>query len=122
MGDMGEIFRDMKKHNKQKRIENNNKWYPILINLGAIQKSDGVLQLNDWFLYPTKGFAMNRKNSKKRMSLHKFIKRIQQETEKLKNIYNQIKWKNEFKRKFFKELDFDGELYKYIKKVRHNDK
>lgn len=33
----------------------------------------------------------------------------------------QIKWRNEFKKKFLKQLEFDGELYKYIKELK-NDK
>ena len=75
MGDMGEIFRDLKEYQKQKRNERNEKYYPQLIKLGAIEKSAGVLELEGWFLYPTKGFAMNKKNNKKRINLDNFIQK-----------------------------------------------
>lgn len=76
MGDMGEIFRDMREHNKQVREKRKNKYEPLLEQIGAELKSDSVYQFKDWFLYPTKGFAMNKYNSKKRMSINDFIKKV----------------------------------------------
>lgn len=74
MGDMREYFEDLKEINKQKRTQRKEKYKPQLIKLGAIEKSSGVYELNGWFCYPTKGFAMNKYNSKQRMNLDKFIK------------------------------------------------
>lgn len=74
MGDMAEYFNDLKEINRQKREKRNEKFEPQLIELGAIKKSSGVYELDGWFCYPTKGFAMNKYNTKQRMSLDKFIK------------------------------------------------
>lgn len=74
MSDMGEIFNAMKEHNKKTRIKRNEKYEPLLKKLGAIKKADGVWEYStDWFCYPTKGFAMNKRTYKK-MNLDKFIK------------------------------------------------
>lgn len=73
MGDMGEIFNAMKEHNKQVREQKKNKYEPLLRQIGAVYKADGVWELNDWFCYPTKGFAMNKRTYKKQ-NLTMFIK------------------------------------------------
>ena len=75
MSDLAEFYKDQKAAYKERCQKRNEKYEFQLIELGAIFKSDGVYELNDWFLYPTKGFAMNKKNSKKRMSLDKFIQK-----------------------------------------------
>ena len=62
-------------NNKLWREKNNAKYEPQLIELGAIKKSDGVYELDGWFLYPTKGFAMNKENVYKRIRLSRFIKK-----------------------------------------------
>ena len=73
MGDMGEVFSAMKEHNKKMRTKRNAKYEPLLKKIGAIEKADGVWEYGaDWFCYPTKGFAMHKKNHKK-MNLDKFI-------------------------------------------------
>jgi len=74
MGDMGDFFREQKEYVKEKRQEKNDKYEPQLINMGAIKKSCAVYEFGDWLCYPTKGFAMNKKNVKERMGLDKFIK------------------------------------------------
>lgn len=78
MGDMAEYFNDLKEINKQKREKRNEKYEPQLIEIGAIEKSSGVYELNGWFCYPTKGFAMNKYNSKQRMNLDKFINKYKE--------------------------------------------
>jgi len=40
--------------------------------LGAIKVANGIYKLNEWFLYPTKGFAMHRMTYEK-ISLDSFI-------------------------------------------------
>lgn len=74
---MAEYFNDLKEINKQKREKRNEKYEPQLIELGAIEKSNGVYEFNGWFCYPTKGFAMNKYNSRQRMRLDKYIKELQ---------------------------------------------
>lgn len=78
MGDMTEYFNDLKEINKQKREKRNEKYEPQLIELGVIEKSSGVYEFNGWFCYPTKGFAMNKYNSKQRMNLDKFINKYKE--------------------------------------------
>lgn len=74
MGDMGDIFREMKEITKEKRKKRNEIYEPKLIELGAIKKSEAVYELDEWFCYPTKGFCMNKKNNKQKMGLDKFIR------------------------------------------------
>lgn len=76
MGDMGDFFREQKEYAKEKRQEKNNKYEPQLISMGAIKKSCAVYEFGEWLCYPTKGFAMNKKNAKERMGLDKFMKII----------------------------------------------
>lgn len=73
MGDMREYFDDMKEIYRQRKADRNTKFEPQLIELGAILKSEAVYELNDWLCYPTKGFAMNKRDTKQRMQLQKFI-------------------------------------------------
>lgn len=74
MGDMGDFFREQKEYIKEKRQIKNNKYEPQLISMGAIKKSCGVYEFGDWLCYPTKGFAMNKRKTKERVYLDKFIK------------------------------------------------
>jgi hypothetical protein len=75
MGDIAEYFTIYAEIHKQKREERKAKYEPILKQIGAVLKSDGVYMLNDWFLYPTKGFAMNRYNYRKK-GLEKIIREV----------------------------------------------
>lgn len=79
MGDMREIFDAMKEHNNKVRIKRNEKFEPLLIEIGAIMKSCSVYQYEDWFCYPTKGFAMHKKTYKKK-NLMKFINEVKHGT------------------------------------------
>lgn len=79
MGDMGEIFQAMREASKERRAKRKLKYTGKLIAIGAEPKSDSVWQHNDWFLYPSKGFVMNRFNSMQRMSLDKYLERYRNE-------------------------------------------
>ena len=72
MGDMKEYFDAMREHARQKALERNNKYEPLLIAKGAIQKSDSVYMLGDYLCYPTKGFAMHKRSYEK-MDLSRFL-------------------------------------------------
>ncbi len=72
MGDMREIFDFMKEQYKERKEKRNSKYEPMLLELGAVKKSEGVYKLGDYFCYPTQGFAMHFKSYKKK-SLDKFI-------------------------------------------------
>ena len=78
MGDMGEIFQVMKEHNKEVRAKRKLNYVGKLIAIAAEPKSDGVWQYKDWLIYPTKGFCMNKYNSKQRKSIDKFLKELEQ--------------------------------------------
>lgn len=71
MGTLGEYFNDLKEIYKAEKEERRQKY--DLESIGAILKSQDVYELDGWFLYPSKGFAMNKKNNRIRMSLDKFI-------------------------------------------------
>lgn len=72
MGDMAEYFTIYAEIHKKKREERRAKFEPMLQQIGAVFKSEGVYMLDNWLLYPTKGFAMNRYNYRKK-SLEKVI-------------------------------------------------
>lgn len=72
MGEMREIFDVMREQYKERCSKRNDKYEPMLIQLGAIKKSDGVYEIGDYFCYPTKGFAMHKKSYKKK-KLDKFL-------------------------------------------------
>ena len=76
MGDMGEIFKAMREYNNERRAERKLNYTGKLVAIGAEPKAEGVWQYKDWFLYPTKGFVMNRFNPKKRMNLDKFLEKL----------------------------------------------
>lgn len=73
MGDMGDIFRDNNEIIKERRQKKNEHFEPLLKEIGAIEKSQGVWMLDDWLLYPTKGFAMHKRDYNKTRSLKEFI-------------------------------------------------
>lgn len=75
MGDMREDFDALKEMIKQRRERRNNYYEPKLKQLGALYKSDGVYEYNGWFCYPTKGFAMKKKNNRIRTSLKNILNR-----------------------------------------------
>ena len=75
MGDMGDIFKEFKEYDKERKAKCSENYIPMLEKLGAIKKSDGVYEYKNWFLYPTKGFAMNKQNTSIRHPLEQFIKR-----------------------------------------------
>lgn len=64
MGDMREDFDALKEMIKIRRERRNNYYEPKLKELGAVWKSDGIYEYQGWFCYPTKGFAMNKKNNR----------------------------------------------------------
>lgn len=72
---MKEIFEAMREHNKERRKQRNEKFEPMLIDIGAVEKSSGVYEFGDYFCYPTKGFAMHKKSYKKQ-NLLKFIEKV----------------------------------------------
>lgn len=78
MGDIGDLFRDLKEANKEHRQKKNEKYEPQLLEIGAIEKSYNVYEYDGWFCYPTKRFAMNKKNSQERINLQKFIDNAKQ--------------------------------------------
>ena len=76
MGDMGEIFQTMREASRKRREKRKLKYTGKLIAIGAEPKSDSVWQHKDWFLYPSKGFVMNRFNNKQRKSLDKYLNEV----------------------------------------------
>lgn len=74
MGEMAEYWADIREYRKEKRANNLEKYEPILSELGAVKKSEGVWEYTGWFIYPSKRFAMNKQNCKKRKNIDKFLK------------------------------------------------
>ena len=84
MGDMGEIYRAGKEFVKKRRQKRRLFFEPLLAEIGADCKADGVWEYNGWFCYPTKGFAMLRKNTRIRKSLRSLINGVLNEKEEKK--------------------------------------
>lgn len=82
MGDMGDIFNTNKEMIKKQRQQRKENFEPLLKEIGAEHKSDGVWMLDGWLLYPTKGYAMYSKNYNRTKSLKQFIEDIR----RLKNV------------------------------------
>lgn len=59
---------------KNKRKKMKEEFEPKLKQIGAIFVQNGIWKLENWFLYPSKGFAMNKFDTTERISLYKFIK------------------------------------------------
>jgi hypothetical protein len=75
MGDMAEIFGLYGEIKKREREQRKTRFVGQLVGIGAEPKADGVWQYKDYFLYPTKGFAMNRYTYAKK-PLEKLLKEI----------------------------------------------
>lgn len=73
MGDMKEIFDVMKEYNKNKKQMNSILYTDKIIEMGAVKKSDGVYEYNDWLIYPSKNFAMDKYNNRHRVNIDTFI-------------------------------------------------
>lgn len=63
---------------KKLREKLNSKYEPKLIEVGAIKKAPGIYELNEWLCYPTKGFAMNKYNPRKRMRINRVLSKTQE--------------------------------------------
>ena len=74
MGDMGEIYQAGKEIIRAHRHTRAERWEPLLDSAGAEYKAPGVWEYNGWLCYPTKGFAMLKKNNRIRKSLHALLK------------------------------------------------
>ena len=76
MGDMGDFFQEEREAFKIRCEKRNNRFEPKLLAIGAVKKSDAVYELDGWLCYPTKGFAMDKRNSNNRKNLGKFIEEL----------------------------------------------
>ena len=73
-----EYWQAEKEDFKNRCEKRNNIYEPELIKIGAHKKSDAVYEYDGWFCYPTKGFAMEKKNTQNRIGLDSFIKKYLQ--------------------------------------------
>lgn len=73
---LSEFWREQRDEYKKRCRRRNAEFEPMLIRAGAIKKGDGIYMLGDWLCYPTKGFAMHKRNSRKRIGLRKLLTQI----------------------------------------------
>lgn len=73
--DLAEFWKEQRLSYKNRCFTRNQKFEPLLVKAGAVKKSDGVYMLGDWLCYPTKGFAMDKRNPRKRIGLRKLLNR-----------------------------------------------
>ncbi|WP_428042761.1 hypothetical protein [Candidatus Avelusimicrobium fimicolum] len=74
MGDMKEFFDAHREMTRKRREARSAKYEPMLEQAGAVWKSDGIWEYNGWFCYPSKGYAMLRKNPRVRKPLRLILK------------------------------------------------
>ncbi|MDD6152766.1 MAG: hypothetical protein PUC11_02330 [Elusimicrobia bacterium] len=73
MGELGDFYRDCNEYVKQRRAKRAEYWEPRLQSVGAEYKAPGIWEYNGWICYPSKGFAMLKKNNRIRTSLRKLL-------------------------------------------------
>ena len=73
---LSEFWKENKIAYKERCKKRNDKYEPLIISIGAVKKAEAVYELGDWFIYPTKGFVMNKKDTRKRMRINRFVKKI----------------------------------------------
>lgn len=76
---LSEFWKEDKIAYKERCAKRNNKYEPLIISIGAVKKAEAIYELGEWFIYPTKGFVMNKKNTRKRMQIDRFIKKLKEE-------------------------------------------
>ncbi len=76
MGDMKEFFDAHRKMTRQRREARAAKYEPLLERAGATYKAPGIWEYGEWFCYPSKGYAMLRKNPRIRKPLRFILKGV----------------------------------------------
>ena len=71
--ELSEFWRDQKEKYRKRCLKRQDKYVPLLEEIGAECKTGSIYEMDGYFLYPTKGFAMNKRNYRDRMSLDEFI-------------------------------------------------
>lgn len=89
--DMAEFWREQRKEFKKRCEKRNSEFEPLLIKAGAIKKSEAIYMLGDWLCYPTKGFAMDKRNTNKRTSLKKLLSNIFKEKSQIEKLQEKLK-------------------------------
>lgn len=88
--DMAEFWREQRKEFKKRCEKRNSEFEPLLIKAGAIKKSEAIYMLGDWLCYPTKGFAMDKRNPNKRTSLKKLLSNFFKEKSEIEKIQEKL--------------------------------
>jgi len=73
MGELGDFYRDCNEYIKQRREKRAAYWEPRLEAVGGEYKAPGIWEYKGWFCYPSKGYAMLKKNTHIRTSLRKLL-------------------------------------------------
>lgn len=82
MSDMSEFWKAGKEDFKKRCAKRNEKYEPQLVQINATEKAQAVWEIDGWFCYPSKGFAMNKFNPDERMNLQEFINKKFEEQQK----------------------------------------
>lgn len=89
--DMSEFWKEQRQEYKKRCERRNSEFEPLLIKAGAIKKSEAIYMLGDWLCYPTKGFAMDKRNTNKRTSLKKLLSNIFKEKSQIEKLEDKLK-------------------------------
>lgn len=79
MGDMGDVFRDLTKHKKEKREENTRSSTEVLRSQGIVfeSKNNGAhLIVGDFDFWPSTGLFIHRKTKKKGRGVFNLIEKV----------------------------------------------
>ena len=81
MGDMGDIYREGKEIIKKRRESRMMRFEPWLEAVGAEWKSQAIWEYKGWLCYPSKGYAMLKKNNRIRKPLRFILPKIEEKGE-----------------------------------------
>ena len=76
MGELAEIHRYYNAVVKKRREKRSAYYEPLLEQLGAEYKAQGIYEYKGWFCYPSKGYAMLRKNNRIRKPLRLLLQGV----------------------------------------------
>lgn len=76
MGELSEFYRDCNAVVKKRREKRSAYYEPLLEQLGAEYKAQGIYEYKGWFCYTSKGYAMLRKNNRIRKPLRLLLQGV----------------------------------------------
>ncbi len=86
------MFKPYKTNTPNWRKKNSNHYVPLLKDAGVRFKQKGVYETDEWYFYPSKAFAMKKKNTNIRDSIENILKQTKktQEIKTFKDLVREL--------------------------------